>query len=73
METDIGLLVVEVKSGHTLRAADRRGLLAFDDEFPDARLVVLVDVAVKQQQGPITIFSLAEFLLGIEPGAPLPA
>ena len=74
METDIGLLAVEVKSGHTLRPADRRGLLTFHDEFPDARLVVLADVAVKQQQqqGPITIFPLVEFLLGIVPGAPLP-
>ena len=34
VETDIGLLVVEVKSGHTLRAAYRRGLLAFHDESP---------------------------------------
>ena len=74
VETDGGLLAVEVKSAHTLRPADRRGLLAFHDEFCDARLVVLADVAVKQQQqGPITIFLLAEFLLGIVPGTPLPA
>ena len=73
VETDIGLLAVEVKSGPTLRPADRRGLPAFHDEFPDARLVVLADVAVRQQQGPITIFPLAEFLIGIVPGAPLSA
>ena len=71
VETAAGLVAVEVKSGHTLRPADRRGLLAFHDEFPDARLVALADVPVTQQQGPITIFPLAEFLLGIVPGAPL--
>ncbi len=73
VETAAGLVAVEVKSGHTLRPADRRGLLAFHDEFPDARLVALADVPVQQQQGPITIFPLAQFLLGIVPGAPLPA
>ena len=72
VETDGGRLAVEVKSGHTLRPADRRGLLAFHDEFSDARLVALADVSM-QQQGSITIFLLAEFLLGIVPGAPLPA
>jgi predicted AAA+ superfamily ATPase len=73
VETAAGLVAVEVKSGHTLRPADRRGLLAFHDEFPDARLVALADVPVRQQQGPITIFPLAEFLLGIVPGATLAA
>jgi hypothetical protein len=73
VDTGDGLLAVEVKSGHTLRPADRRGLLAFHDEFPEARLVALADVPMPQQQGPITILPLAEFLLGIVPGAPLPA
>lgn len=37
--------------------------------FTDARLAALAEVPV-QQQGPITVFPLARFLLGI---APLPA
>ena len=72
VETDGGRLAVEVKSGHTLRPADRRMLLAFHEEFSGARLVALADVSM-QQQGSIAIFLLAEFLLGIVPGAPLPA
>ncbi len=73
VETSNGLVAIEVKSGHTLRPADRRGLLAFHDEFPAARLIALADVPLTQQQGPITIFPIAQFLLGIVPGAPLPA
>ena len=73
VETSNGLVAIEVKSGHTLRPADRRGLLAFHDEFPEARLIALADVALRQWHGPITIFPLADFLLGIVPGAPLPA
>lgn len=73
VETDTGLVAVEVKSGQTLRPADRRGLLAFHDEFPEARLIVLTDSPLRQQQGPLSIFPLADFLLGIVPGAPLPA
>lgn len=72
VETATGLVAVEVKSGHTLRPADRRGLLAFHDEFPEARLIALADVPLPQRQGPISIFPIAQFLLGIVPGAPLP-
>ncbi len=43
VETPTGLSAVEVKGGHTLRRADRRGLPAFHDEFPEARLVALTD------------------------------
>ena len=71
VETSHGLVAIEVKSGHTLRPADRRGLLAFHDEFPDARLIALADVPLAQQQGPISIFPVAQFLLGIVPGAAL--
>ena len=73
VETSDGLVAIDAKGGHTLRLADRRGLLAFHDEFPDARLIVLTDSPLKQQQGPISIFPLADFLLGIVPDAPLPA
>ena len=73
LETSTGLVAIEVKSGQTLRPADRRGLLAFHDEFPSATLIALADVPLTQQQGPITVFPLAEFLRGIVPGGPLPA
>lgn len=70
METANGPVAIDVKSGHTLRPADRRGLLAFHDAFPDARLIALADTPLRQQQGPISIFPTADVLLGIVPGAP---
>ena len=73
VETPDGLVAIEVKSGHTVRPADRRGLLAFHDEFPDVRLIALSDTPLRQQQGPMDVVPIADFLLGIVPGAPLPA
>jgi predicted AAA+ superfamily ATPase len=73
VETPDGLVAIEVKSGHTVRPADRRGLLAFHDEFPDARLIALSDTPLRRQQGPMDVIPIADFLLGIVPGAPLPA
>ena len=66
------LIAVEVKSGNTLRPADRRGLLAFHDEFPDARLIVLTDAALPQRQGPIQAIPLDTFLRRIVPGELMP-
>jgi len=73
VETSEGLVAIEVKNGLVLRPVDRRGLLAFHDEFPDARLIALSDVPFPQQQGPILNLPIGQFLLGIVPGAPLPA
>lgn len=73
VETTDGLVAIEVKSGRTLRPADRRGLLAFHDEFPDATLIALADVGVPERQGPITVIPFASFLTGIVPGSALPA
>ena len=72
VETSSGLIAIEVKSGRTLRPADRRGLLAFHDEFPDATLIALADVPLPERQGPITVRPLETFLAGVVPGAPLP-
>jgi uncharacterized protein len=72
IETADGLVAIEVKSGHALRPADRRGLLAFHDEFPEARLLLLADVALAQQQGPIRVAPIGDFLRGIVPGQALP-
>ena len=71
VETSSGLIAVEVKSGRTLRPADRRGLLAFHDEFPDATLIALADVPLPERQGPITVRPLERFLAGVVPGRPL--
>lgn len=71
VETPDGLIAVEVKSGTTLRPADRRGLLAFHDEFPDATLIALADVPLAARQGPIIVERLPTFLRGIVPGQPL--
>ena len=72
VETPDGLTAVEVKSGRTLRPADRRGLLAFHDEFPDATLVGLADVPLPARQGPIGVMPLLTFLSGVVPGVALP-
>ena len=66
------LIAIEVKSGSTLRPADRRGLLAFHDEFPDARLLVLTDGAIPERQGPIQAVPLESFLRQVVPGDVLP-
>ena len=71
VDTPEGLTVVEVKSGATLRPADRRGLLAFHDEFPEARLLALADVPMPERQGVIEVQPLDAFLRGVVPGRPL--
>lgn len=71
VESAAGLVAIEVKSGATERAADRKGLLAFHDEFPDAHLLLLNDAALPAQRGPISVRPLSSFLRGITPGAPL--
>ncbi len=68
VETPDGLIAIEVKSSATLRPADRRGLLAFHDEFPDARLLALTDAPLPERQGPLQVVPLDTFLRGIVPG-----
>lgn len=72
LETPQGLVAIEVKSGTVMRPADRRGLLAFHDEFPDAKLVALGDVPLAERQGPIVVMPIAGFLRGVVPGDVLP-
>jgi len=71
VESPDGLTAVEVKSGTTLRPADRRGLLAFHDEFPDARLLALTDGTLPARHGPVEVEPLNAFLKGVVPGQPL--
>ncbi len=56
-----GLLAVEVKSGATWRPADRRGLFAFADEFPEARLLALTEASLPARHGPIVEESVPRF------------
>ena len=71
VEAGDALIAIEVKSGSTVRPADRRGLLAFHDEFPDARLLLLTDGALPERHGPIEAVPLESFLRGIVPGEEL--
>ena len=71
VETPDALIAIEVKSGATLRPADRRGLLAFHDEFPEARLLALTDASLPERQGPIQAEPLDAFLRRVVPGQPL--
>ena len=71
VETADALTAIEVKSGATLRPADRRGLLAFHDEFPEARLFALTDGLLPERQGPIAVEPLGAFLRCVAPGQPL--
>ncbi|MBU6366927.1 MAG: DUF4143 domain-containing protein [Gemmatimonadetes bacterium] len=66
------LTAIEVKSGPGGRPQDRRALLAFGDEFPDARLVLLAQVPVRSRKGPIEVWPLETFLRGVRPGTTLP-
>jgi predicted AAA+ superfamily ATPase len=71
VETPDALIAIEVKSGATLRPADRRGLLAFHDEFPEARLLALTDAWLPERHGPIQAEPLEAFLKRVVPGHPL--
>ena len=71
VETADALTAIEVKSGATLRPADRRGLLAFHDEFPEARLLALTDGLLPERQGPIAVEPLDAFLRRVAPGREL--
>jgi len=51
VESPHGLVAIEVKSGCTLRPKDRRGLLAFHDEFPEARLIARTDSPLQAVKG----------------------
>lgn len=66
------LIGVEVKSGAAQRPADRRGLLSLHDEFPDARLVLLADVPLRERRGPIDVWPIDAWLREVVPGQPLP-
>ena len=71
VETSDGLVAIEVKSGSTLRPTDRRGLLAFHDEFPEARLIALTDAPLPSRQGPVSVRPIATFLASVVPGGAL--
>jgi uncharacterized protein len=72
VETPDELIGIDVKSTHDLRPADRRGQLAFHDEFPDARLIALTDSVLPGQSGPIREQPLESWLRRLVPTAPLP-
>ncbi len=71
VETPDGLIAVEVKSSAKVRPADRRALLAFHDEFPEAQLLVLSATALPARHGPVREESLDAFLKRVVPGQPL--
>jgi uncharacterized protein len=65
------LTAVEVTSGSGSRPADRRGLLAFHDEFPEARLVLLADAPVRERNGPVDLVPIESWLRGLVPDQPM--
>lgn len=72
VEQGEALVGIEVKSGVASRPADRGGLLAFHDEFPDARLILLADVPLRERRGPIDVLPIEPWLRGVAPGEALP-
>ena len=72
VESADGLVAIQVKSRSTLRPKDRRGLLAFHDEFPEARLIALTDASLPGREGPIAVRPIAAFLSGLVPGEVMP-
>ena len=65
VETADEPVAVEMKRGRTMRPADRRGLLAFHDEFPEARLIAVTDAEVAERDGVIPVLPVAAFLRAI--------
>ena len=57
---------IEVKNTRTVRPKDLRGLRAFADEYPEARLLLLYRGEERLQQGNVRILPVAEFLPNIE-------
>ena len=72
VETPGELVAIEVKSGPSLRPKDRRGLLAFHSEFPEARLVALTDAPLRVRDGPISVEPVTDWLRRVVPGEALP-
>ena len=72
VETPGGLVAIEVKGGTSLRPRDRHGLLAFRDEFPEARLVALIDAPLRGLDGPISVEPVTDWLKRVVPGGALP-
>ncbi len=72
VHTPNGLLAIEVKHTEQSRSSDRRGLLAFHDEFPDARLLMLTNTSIRATHGRIVELPCGDWLTRVVPGTPIP-
>lgn len=62
---------IEVKNGSVVHPGDLRGLKAFQEDYPDAKAVLLYRGKHRYQEHGILCCPVEEFLLSIHPGHPL--
>jgi predicted AAA+ superfamily ATPase len=67
-----GFWAIEVKNTHRVQSADLRGLRAFRDDYPGARLALVYRGSQRLVLDGIPCLPAAEFLRGISPRQPLP-
>lgn len=60
-----GLFAIEIKRGKTLSTKDLRGLQAFGEDYPEARLFLLSGTSRKEYHGRIEVYPYEEFLKSI--------
>jgi len=65
-------VAIEVKHAEHTRSADRRGLLAFQSEYPDATAIILSNTPIRTVHDTIVELPIAPWLAQIVPGAPMP-
>lgn len=67
-----GFWAIEVKNARRVQAADLRGLLAFQSDYPTARLGLVYRGAERLVIDGVPCLPAAEFLAGVRPGQRLP-
>ena len=67
-----GFWAIEVKHGSTIRPRDLKGLRAFGEDYPEAKLRLLYQGSEPLERSGVLCLPCESFLLGIEPNQPLP-
>lgn len=66
-----GFWAIEVKHGSTLRPRDLKGLKAFGEDYPEAKLRLLYQGSEPLERAGVLCLPCEQYLLGIEPDQPL--
>ena len=68
-----GFWAIEVKNHAKVHDADLRGLIAFGEDYPQAKRILLHRGSERRRSGGVLCMPCAEFLAGVVPGKALPA